>query len=192
MRFERPCPGRATSSRRPYADHLPQSGSIPMSEAGSIPMSVKGMRRRRDGAEVQCSVSQPAATCFPASSTAPMMMMARRRRQGSRLGPQWKKQPIHKPVPESSEADRCRETALSLSSGRPCDVGSLSNGRRILRNGWRHGPRYSDRLSVTADRTRLLPSFQPATGPRPVPAPLSSELSGIDSHASLGLGAQPS
>jgi hypothetical protein len=40
-RFERPCPGRATSSRRPYADRLPQSGSIPMSEAGSIPMSVK-------------------------------------------------------------------------------------------------------------------------------------------------------
>jgi hypothetical protein len=32
------------------------------------------MRRRRDGAEVQCSVSQAAATCFPASSTAPMMM----------------------------------------------------------------------------------------------------------------------
>jgi hypothetical protein len=40
-RFERPCPGRTTSSRRPYADHLSQSGSIPMSEAGSIPMSVK-------------------------------------------------------------------------------------------------------------------------------------------------------
>jgi hypothetical protein len=40
-RFERPCPARATSSRRPYADHLPQNGSIPMSEAGSIPMSVK-------------------------------------------------------------------------------------------------------------------------------------------------------
>src|SRR5450755_3959958 len=37
---------------------------------------------------------------------------------------------------------------------------------------WRHGPRSSDRLSVTADQTRLLPSFQPATGPHPVPAPL--------------------
>jgi hypothetical protein len=49
-----------------------------MSEAGSIPMSVKGMRRRRDGAEVQCSVSQAAATCFPASSTAPMMMMGQK------------------------------------------------------------------------------------------------------------------
>jgi hypothetical protein len=92
-------------------------------------------------------------------------------------------------VPESSEPDRCRETARSLSSGHPCDVGSLSNGRRILRNGWRHGPQYSDRLSATADQTHLLPSFQPATGPRPVPAPLASELSGIDSHASLGLGA---
>jgi hypothetical protein len=90
-------------------------------------------------------------------------------------------------VPESSEPDRCRETARSLSSGHPCDVGSLSNGRRILRNGWRHGPQYSDRLSATADQTHLLPSFQPATGPRPVPAPLASELSGIDSHASLGL-----
>jgi hypothetical protein len=32
---------RATSLRRPYADHLPPSGSIPMSEAGSIPMGVK-------------------------------------------------------------------------------------------------------------------------------------------------------
>jgi hypothetical protein len=53
---------------------------------------------------------------------------------GSRLGRQWKKQPIHKPVPESSEPDRCRGTARSLSSGHPCDVGSLSNGRRILRN----------------------------------------------------------
>jgi hypothetical protein len=37
---------RATSSRRPYADHLPQGGSIPMSEAGSIPMSVKEYRHR--------------------------------------------------------------------------------------------------------------------------------------------------
>jgi hypothetical protein len=45
-RFERPCPGRTTSSRRPYADHLSQSGSIPMSEAGSIPMSVNEYRHR--------------------------------------------------------------------------------------------------------------------------------------------------
>ena len=29
----------------PYADHLPQSGSIPLSEAGSIPMSVKALLR---------------------------------------------------------------------------------------------------------------------------------------------------
>jgi hypothetical protein len=36
------------------------------------------MRRRRDGAEVQCSVSQAAATSFPASSTAPMMMMGQK------------------------------------------------------------------------------------------------------------------
>jgi hypothetical protein len=35
-------------------------------------------RRRRDGAEVQCSVSQAAATGFPASSTAPMMMMGQK------------------------------------------------------------------------------------------------------------------
>jgi hypothetical protein len=49
-----------------------------MSEAGSIPMSVKGMRRRRDGAEVQCSVSQAAATSFPASSTAPTMVMGQK------------------------------------------------------------------------------------------------------------------
>jgi hypothetical protein len=49
-----------------------------MSEAGSIPMSVKGVRRRRDGGEVQCSVSQAAATCFPASGTAPMMIMGQK------------------------------------------------------------------------------------------------------------------
>jgi hypothetical protein len=68
--LSRPCPGRATSSRRPYADHLPQSGSIPMGEAGSIPMSVKvitvAQKNRaskivEEGGHPSAGLQQPAA-----------------------------------------------------------------------------------------------------------------------------------
>src|SRR5450755_4065106 len=40
----------------------------------NTPIIATRTRRRRDGAEFQCSVSHAAATSFPASSAAPMMI----------------------------------------------------------------------------------------------------------------------
>ena len=96
-------------------------------------------------------------------------------------------------MPESSEPDRCRETACSLSSGilvtsaasvtaavSSVTVGVTDPGTVIASALRRIRPACSQAFSRRLVRILFQPHWRP------------SLVSGIDSHASLGLGAQPS
>src|SRR6516165_11975139 len=86
---------------------------------------------------------------------------------------------------ERQRNDECGELDECLRA--PCDRGSgyLSNSRCNRRG-------YDDLFRVTADVAGLLPRLRPATGPHPVPAPLTGELFHVRGHTSIGLRAQPS